>query len=75
MSEDAPADQAAAQSTRGRPYARSTIARKLSVVRTFLRFCEDNGLIETSPAAGVSSPKLPRRLPQVLSPRADGGPP
>jgi integrase/recombinase XerC/integrase/recombinase XerD len=50
------------------PYARSTVARKLSVVRSFLRFCEDNGLLETSPAAGVRSPKLPRRLPQVLTP-------
>jgi site-specific recombinase XerD len=51
-----------------RPCARSTVARKLSVVRSFLRFCEDNGLVETSPAAGLASPKMPRRLPQVLTP-------
>jgi site-specific recombinase XerD len=51
-----------------KPYARSTIARKLSVIRSFLAFCEDNGLIETSPGAGVTSPKVPRRLPQVLTP-------
>jgi site-specific recombinase XerD len=51
-----------------RPYARSTIGRKLSMVRSFLRFCEDNGLIGASPGAGVSSPKMPRRLPQVLTP-------
>ena len=51
-----------------RPYARSTIARKLSMVRSFLRFCEDNGLVDTSPGAGVASPKMPRRLPQVLTP-------
>jgi integrase/recombinase XerC len=50
-----------------RPYARSTIARKLSVVRTFLGFCEEEGLVSASPAAGVRAPKLPRRLPQVLS--------
>jgi site-specific recombinase XerD len=50
-----------------RPYARSTVARKLSVVRSFLRFCEDNHLVDASPAAGVGSPKLPRRLPQVLT--------
>jgi site-specific recombinase XerD len=50
-----------------RPYARSTIARKLSVVRGFLRFCEENGLVETSPAAGLGSPRVPRRLPQVLT--------
>lgn len=48
-------------------YARSTISRKLSVVRSFLRFCEDNAMLQTSPAADVSSPKLPRRLPQVLT--------
>jgi site-specific recombinase XerD len=50
-----------------RPCARSTIARKLSVVRTFLSFCEEEGLLLASPAVGVSSPKLPRRLPQVLT--------
>jgi site-specific recombinase XerD len=48
-------------------YARSTIARKLSVVRSFLGFCEDNGLLDASPAAGVGSPRVPRRLPQVLT--------
>jgi len=51
-----------------RPYARATVARKLSVVRSFLRFCEENGTIAANPAQAVSSPKLPRRLPQVLTP-------
>jgi site-specific recombinase XerD len=51
-----------------RPYARSTVARKLSVARTFLGFCEEEGIVQLSPADGISSPKLPRRLPQVLSP-------
>ncbi|MCX8032947.1 MAG: tyrosine recombinase [Thermoleophilia bacterium] len=51
-----------------RPYARSTIARKLSVVRSFLRFCEDDGLVNTNPAEGVRTPKLPKRLPHVLTP-------
>lgn len=51
-----------------RPYARSTIARKLSVARSFLGFCEENGLLEASPGAGVGSPRVPRRLPQVLTP-------
>jgi site-specific recombinase XerD len=50
-----------------RPLARSTIARKLSVVRTFLGFCEEEGKVQSSPAVGVNSPKLPRRLPQVLT--------
>jgi integrase/recombinase XerC len=51
-----------------RPYTRSTIARKLSVVRSFLSFCENNGLLEASPGTGVGSPRVPRRLPQVLTP-------
>jgi site-specific recombinase XerD len=50
-----------------KPYARSSIARKLSVIRSFLNFCQDNGLVETSPGAGLGSPKVPRRLPQVLT--------
>jgi site-specific recombinase XerD len=54
--------------SRPNPYARSTIARKLSVVRSFLGFCADNGLIGASPGAGVGSPRVPRRLPQVLTP-------
>jgi site-specific recombinase XerD len=51
-----------------RALARSTVARKLSVVRSFLRSCEEGGLLQASPAAGVPSPKIPRRLPQVLTP-------
>jgi site-specific recombinase XerD len=50
-----------------RPYARSSVARKLSTVRSFLSFCERERLIETNPGTGVDSPRLPRRLPQVLS--------
>jgi site-specific recombinase XerD len=56
-----------ARPSRG-PSSRSTIARKLSVIRRFLRFCEESGLVEANVAAAVRSPKLPRRLPQVLSP-------
>jgi site-specific recombinase XerD len=52
-----------------RPRSRSTIARKLSVIRRFLRFCEESGLVEVNAAAAVRSPKMPRRLPQVLSPQ------
>ena len=48
--------------------ARSTVARKLSVIRGFLRFCEESGLVESSPGAGLRSPKMPRHLPQVLTP-------
>jgi site-specific recombinase XerD len=72
---DVPSGPSTAEPRRAadRPYERSTVARKLSVVRTFLRFCEDNGLVDASPATGVSSPKLPRRLPQVLNPEQTAG--
>ena len=52
----------------GRPYARSTVSRKLSMVRTFLAFCEEEGLMASSPGGTVSAPKPARRLPQVLTP-------
>ncbi len=54
-------------SSSGRPYARSSIARKLSVVRRFFEFCVDEGWVGLSPATGLRSPKLPKRLPAVLT--------
>lgn len=54
--------------SRGRPYARTSIARKLSVIRRFLSFCEEAGAVESNQAVGMHSPKVPRHLPQVLSP-------
>ncbi|GAB4264459.1 MAG: site-specific tyrosine recombinase XerD [Thermoleophilia bacterium] len=53
---------------RPRGYARASVARKLSSVRRFLLFCADEEAIETSPASGLSAPKQPRLLPQVLTP-------
>jgi site-specific recombinase XerD len=49
------------------PSARVTIARKLSVVRRFLDFCESEGFVEANHAASVRSPKAPRRLPHILT--------
>jgi integrase/recombinase XerC/integrase/recombinase XerD len=54
--------------TPAKPMARRTIARKLSVVRRFLRFCQENGLAVNNVGSLVGSPKTRRRLPQVLSP-------
>jgi integrase/recombinase XerD len=52
---------------RGSLSARST-ARGLSAIRMFYRFLVSDGRIETSPARLVETPKLPRRLPEILSP-------
>jgi integrase/recombinase XerC len=50
-----------------RGFARTSIARKLSAVRSFYRYLQREELVSTSPAATISSPKLDRRLPMFLS--------
>ena len=50
----------------GRLSVRS-IARNISALRGFYRFLVSEGQIETNPARLLSAPKLPRRLPGVLS--------
>ncbi|GAB4352189.1 MAG: tyrosine recombinase XerC [Candidatus Abyssubacteria bacterium] len=47
--------------------SRRSVARKLSSVRAFFRLIQREGLIEHNPAADISTPKLPRRLPKFLS--------
>ena len=54
-------------SLRGPLSARSA-ARSLSAVRMFFRFLVFEGVVTTSPARLVEAPKLPRRLPEILSP-------
>jgi site-specific recombinase XerD len=51
----------------GRSFARKSIARKLSVARRFFRFAVDEGLLGANPAIALTTPRLPRRLPQVLT--------
>ena len=45
---------------------RTTIARKLSAVRTFFLFLEKEGLIKINPAVEVQSPKLEKYIPSHL---------
>jgi integrase/recombinase XerC len=47
--------------------AKTSVARKLAAVRSFLRHAVRDGKIEASPAAAVPSPKLPRALPRNLT--------
>ncbi|MBN2123191.1 MAG: tyrosine recombinase XerC [Deltaproteobacteria bacterium] len=47
-------------------YRRSTVARKLSAVRSFFRFAEKRGVIRSNPAADISSPKLEKYIPNYL---------
>jgi len=52
----------------GRRYARRTIARKLSAVRSFYRFLFREGKVSRNPLVIIAAPKAHRRLPKVLSP-------
>ena len=46
---------------------KSSIGRKLAALRSFCRFCVRDGLMKANPARLVPAPKLPKRLPSVLS--------
>jgi len=45
----------------------SSIARNISSIRTFHRFLVDEGIAEKDPSELVQSPKLPKKLPTVLT--------
>lgn len=46
---------------------RSSIARKLSAVRSLFRFLERQGIIQGSPAGEISTPKLEKPIPGYLT--------
>ena len=46
---------------------RSSIARKLAAVRSFLRWCVETGRLTADPASGVATPKTRRTLPTHLT--------
>jgi integrase/recombinase XerC len=47
--------------------SRTSLGRKLAAVRSFFRFLCRQGVLEASPAALLSAPKAPKRLPPHLS--------
>jgi integrase/recombinase XerC len=47
-------------------FARSTIARKLSAVRSFFLFLEKKGIVMTNPAGDIATPKLGKYIPVYL---------
>ena len=47
-------------------YKRSTIARKLSAVRSFFAFLEKKGMVGVNPSADVSAPKREKYIPAHL---------
>ena len=46
-----------------------SVARKISVLRTFYRFLVREGWLETNPVARLRLPKLDRKFPKFLSPQ------
>lgn len=47
--------------------SRTSIARKVSALRTFFRFLVREGVLKTSPVEGLSTPRREQYLPKVLS--------
>ena len=46
---------------------KSSIARKLAAIRSFFKFAVREGMVVRNPARMVATPKLPKRIPSVLS--------
>jgi integrase/recombinase XerC len=47
--------------------AKSSIANKLSAIRSFYRYLQREGIVQKNPIEEVSSPKLDKRLPNILT--------
>jgi integrase/recombinase XerC len=45
---------------------KSTVARKLTSLRAFFKFCHREGIVHKNAAKLVSTPKLPKRIPHVM---------
>jgi integrase/recombinase XerC len=46
---------------------KSSVARKLATLRSFFKYCVREGILNESPARLVPTPKLPKRIPSILS--------
>jgi integrase/recombinase XerC len=46
---------------------KTSIARKLAALRSFFKYCVRQGMLNESPARLVPTPKLPKRIPSILS--------
>src|SRR5271165_4745111 len=46
---------------------KSSVARKLAALRSFFKYCVREGKLNENPARLVPTPKLPKRIPSVLS--------
>ena len=46
---------------------KSSMARKLAALRSFLKYCAREGMVRENAARLVATPKLPKRVPSILS--------
>ena len=51
----------------GRGLKKTSIGRKVAALRSFFKFCLREGILRDNPARLVATPKLPKRLPAVLT--------
>ncbi len=57
-----------ARDDEGKPrYAPASIARALVAVRSFHRFCRDEGFVAMDPSAEVGAPRVPQGIPKALT--------
>jgi len=52
----------------GRDVAVTSVRRKVSTIRSFYRWLRTEGILDADPFFGVTGPKPPRRLPDILQP-------
>ena len=50
-----------------RRYKESSIARALAAVRSFHRFCLEEGLLRSDPSEEVGAPRVPQGIPKALT--------
>lgn len=50
-----------------RKLEKASVARKLAALRTFFKYCVRERITQQNPAKLVSTPKLPKRVPRILS--------
>ena len=48
-------------------YAPASVARALVAVRSFHRFCTDEGLVPVDPSGDVGAPRVPQGIPKALA--------
>lgn len=48
-------------------YAKTTIARRLACLRSFLRYCQREGWMDSNPARALRTPRSGRKLPRFLT--------